>query len=103
MLRLEPAGLYLTDLRRRYRGFDGGFGGKTIAVRAGGSGDITESRRLWLHPQTPQRIGSGVVFDGHIYIHDDPGVAMCLDLHTGETVWKERSRDRAARARTGAA
>jgi outer membrane protein assembly factor BamB len=68
----------------------GGFSGKAIAVRAGGSGDITESRRLWHHPLSPQRIASGVVHDGRIYIHDDPGIATCLDLKTGETVWKER-------------
>src|SRR4029453_16555031 len=68
----------------------GGFSGKAIAVRAGGSGDTTETRRVWYHPQSPQRIASGVVHESHIYIHDDPGIATCLDLKTGETVWKER-------------
>ena len=32
-----------------------------------GSGDITASRRLWHHPRTKQRIGSGVIHKGHIY------------------------------------
>jgi outer membrane protein assembly factor BamB len=68
----------------------GGYGGSAIGVRAGGSGDVTESRRVWLQPKTPQRIGSGVVSDGHIYIHNDPATAMCLDLKTGEPVWTER-------------
>jgi len=68
----------------------GGFGGMAIAVRAGGSGDVTESRRLWHHPKTKQRIGSGVVHDGHIYIHNDPGVAECFELKTGKLVWEER-------------
>jgi outer membrane protein assembly factor BamB len=68
----------------------GGFGGATIAVRAGGSGDVTESRRLWNHPKAKQRIGSGVVHDGHIYIHNDPGVAECFELETGKLVWEER-------------
>jgi len=68
----------------------GGFSGSALAVRAGGSGDITASSRLWHHPRSPQRIASGVVHDGHIYIHDDPGVASCFDLKTGETIWKER-------------
>lgn len=68
----------------------GGFNGMSIAVRAGGSGDITESRRLWHHPKTLQRIGSGVIKDGHIYIHNDPGIAECFDLKSGELVWKER-------------
>lgn len=68
----------------------GGFGGSAIAVRADGSGDVTESRRFWQHPRSPQRIGSGVVHEGHIYIHNDPGTAMCLDLKTGAMVWQER-------------
>ncbi len=68
----------------------GGFGGTAIAVRAGGSGDITSSRRMWEQKRTPQRIGSGVVHDGHLYIHNDPGTAMCLKLETGEAVWTER-------------
>lgn len=68
----------------------GGFGGSAIAVRAGGSGDITSSRRVWLQPKSPQRIGSGVVHEGHIYIHNDPGTAVCMKLETGETVWTER-------------
>ena len=68
----------------------GGFSGTAMAVRAGGSGDVTESRRLWHHPRSPQRIGSGIVHEGHIYVHDDPGIATCLDLKTGETLWKER-------------
>jgi outer membrane protein assembly factor BamB len=68
----------------------GGFSGSTIAVRAGGSGDTTASRRLWQHPKTKQRIGSGVIKDGHIYVHNDPGVAECFELATGKLVWEER-------------
>ncbi|MEW6304135.1 MAG: PQQ-binding-like beta-propeller repeat protein [Verrucomicrobiota bacterium] len=68
----------------------GGFSGSAIAVRAGGSGDVTSSRRVWQHPKSPQRIGSGVIHDGHIYIHNDPSTAMCINLKTGENVWTER-------------
>ncbi|MBI5394381.1 MAG: PQQ-binding-like beta-propeller repeat protein [Verrucomicrobia bacterium] len=68
----------------------GGFSGMALAVRAGGSGDVTAQRRVWHHPRSPQRIGSGVVHDGHIYVHNDPGTAMCINLKTGETVWTER-------------
>lgn len=68
----------------------GGFGGMALAVHAGGSGDITSSRRLWHHPRSPQRIGSGVIGDGRIYIHNDPGTAMCIELKSGEVLWTER-------------
>ena len=67
-----------------------GFGGSALAVRTGGSGDVTESKRLWHQPRSPQRIGSGVIHEGHIYIHNDPGTAMCLNLETGKEVWSER-------------
>ncbi len=68
----------------------GGFNGSALAVRAGGSGDVTSTHRLWQHPRTKQRIGSGVIHEGHIYILDDPGVAECIELKTGQVVWEER-------------
>jgi len=74
----------------------GGFNGMSIAVRAGGSGDVTESRRLWHHPKTKQRIGSGVVRDGYIYVHNDPGIAECFELKSGKLVWEERLKGTAA-------
>ncbi len=68
----------------------GGYGGKDFAVRAGGKGDVTETHRIWDHPKTKQRIGSGAIHEGHIYIHTDPGVAECIELKTGKTIWEER-------------
>jgi outer membrane protein assembly factor BamB len=68
----------------------GGFGGMALAVKAGGSGDVTQTRRLWHHPKTKQRIGSGVIHGGYIYILNDPGVAECFELETGKLVWEER-------------
>jgi outer membrane protein assembly factor BamB len=69
---------------------NGGYNGAVLAVRTGGSGDVTDSHRLWHQPKSPQRIGSGVIHDGHVYIVDDPGTAECIKLQTGEVVWKER-------------
>jgi len=74
----------------------GGFNGMSLAVKAGGSGNVTESRRLWHHPKTKQRIGSGVIHDAHIYILNDPGVAECFELDTGKLIWEERLRGPAA-------
>ena len=62
----------------------GGFNGFSIGVKAGGSGDITSSNRLWQDKRTPQRIGSGVAVDGKIYIGSDPGFVQCIDPITGE-------------------
>ena len=67
-----------------------GFQKSMMAVRMGGRGDITADHRLWHVEKTQQRIGSGVVRDGYLYVSNAPGIAECVDVATGETVWKER-------------
>ena len=67
-----------------------GFMGPPLGVKTGGSGDVTGTHRLWRFERAPQRIGSGVVSEGHIYIVNDTGVAECIELKTGKGVWKER-------------
>jgi outer membrane protein assembly factor BamB len=67
----------------------GGYGGKGVAIKAGGSGDVTE-KRLWHLPKVSQRIGSGVIHEGHHYILSDGGIAECRNLETGELVYTER-------------
>jgi outer membrane protein assembly factor BamB len=76
----------------------GGYMGMTVAVKAGGSGDVTETRQLWRHPKTRQRIGSGVIAHARIYILNDPGVAECFELATGQLVWEERLKGPAAKS-----
>ena len=63
-----------------------------MAVQSGGQGDVTDARRLWLqdNPKPPQRVGSGVVVDGYLYILNEPGIAWCLDPKTGEKKWEQR-------------
>ena len=72
-------------------------GGNAIAVKPGGSGEVTESQRLWRLPRIKGAIGSGVIYEGHIYTIDRDGIASCLDLKTGEKVWEERLRGAGAR------
>jgi outer membrane protein assembly factor BamB len=68
----------------------GGFFGNTIAVKTGGSGDVTASRRVWQTERTKAGIGTGVVHDGHIYIVNASGIADCIDMKTGKIIWTER-------------
>jgi outer membrane protein assembly factor BamB len=68
----------------------GGFGGPSLAVRAGGSGDVTSTHRLWQLPKSRQMIGSGVISDGRIYVVDNSGIAECLELETGKVIWTSR-------------
>jgi outer membrane protein assembly factor BamB len=71
-----------------------GYGGAAIAVRTGGTGDVTETHRLWRHPSNPQRIGSGVIVGEHVYMVNETGVAQCIELKTGKVLWNERIGDR---------
>jgi outer membrane protein assembly factor BamB len=63
-----------------------------IAVRPGGRGDVTSSRRLWIQNPGFSKtcLGAGVIYRGHIYQVNMMGFAECLDLRTGKTVWEER-------------
>ena len=66
-----------------------GFGGSALAVRLGGTGDITKDR-LWLHPKPAnQRVGSGVIVGDHVYMVDENGTAHCYELKTGVDLWKD--------------
>jgi len=68
-----------------------GHNGPTLAVRAGGQGDVTKSHLLWkTEKKTPQRIGSGVIHKDLLYIADATGILECLVARTGELVWKQR-------------
>jgi outer membrane protein assembly factor BamB len=68
-----------------------GYHGPALAVKTGGKGNVTETHRLWLHTEKiPQRIGSGVIVAGHIYMLNESGVVWCLDLKSGEMKWEER-------------
>jgi outer membrane protein assembly factor BamB len=72
-----------------------GYGGPAMAVKSGGSGDVTETHRLWRQamPKPPQRVGSGAVVGGNVFIHNEP-YASCVDAKTGEQRWQQRLAER---------
>lgn len=69
----------------------GGYNGASLAVRAGGRGDVTATHRLWHKPRDGGWLGTGVADEGAIYICDIGGVISCLDVQTGDELWKQRS------------
>ena len=68
----------------------GGFFGNTIAVMAGGTGDVTQSRRLWQTVRTKNRLGTGVIHGDHYFVFDTENPVECIELKTGKAVWQER-------------
>ena len=68
----------------------GGKDSSTLAVKLGGSGDITESHVLWSYPRAKSRLGAGVIHDGHIYANQRSGLIECIELDSGKPVWRQR-------------
>lgn len=67
-----------------------GGGHTSLAVRLGGSGEVTKSHGLWRQPKG-SNVGSPVYFDGHLYwVSDDGGIMCCQDAATGKMVYEER-------------
>lgn len=69
----------------------GGYNGASLAVRPGGKGDVTETHRVWHKPEDGGWLGTGVAHDGAIYVCDIGGVITCLDVPSGDELWKARS------------
>lgn len=65
-------------------------GTAALAIRAGGSGDVTESHRLWTSPNG-SNVTSPIYLDGHLYwMSETLGIAYCARAESGELVYRER-------------
>jgi outer membrane protein assembly factor BamB len=68
----------------------GGRQNTAIAVKAGGSGDVTGTNRIWKVTEG-SNVSSPVYHDGHLYFaNEGRGIVYCLNAKTGEVVFKER-------------
>jgi outer membrane protein assembly factor BamB len=65
-------------------------GGAAIAVRPGGTGDVTATRLAWKADRIKGAIGSGVLHGGRLYHAGADGVAECFDARTGKKLWQKR-------------
>ncbi len=71
--------------------FVGGRSGTAaLAVRAGGSGDVTQTHRLWTS-KAGTNVPSPIFHEGHLYYIDYNGsIAYCAHAETGEVVYQQR-------------
>ncbi len=61
-----------------------------LAVKTGGSGDVTKSHRLWTSFKG-SNVTSPIFHDGHLYfMNDNRETAYCLKADTGAIVYEER-------------
>ncbi len=61
------------------------------AIRTGGSGNVTETHKLWEVNSPIYRQSSPIYWEGHLYwIPMDGGIACCASAATGELLYRER-------------
>lgn len=67
-----------------------GGGHTSLAVRAGGRGDVTQSHVAW-RVNKGSNVSSPVYHDGHLYwAHEGNGIVYCQNAATGEFVYEQR-------------
>ncbi len=67
-----------------------GIRSNTLAVRLGGSGDVTETHTAWTKPDADERLGTGVIQGGYLYANKMNGIVECIELQSGDVVWQKR-------------
>jgi outer membrane protein assembly factor BamB len=61
----------------------------SLAVRAGGTGDVTKTHVLWTS-KASSYVATPLLHEGHLYWIDDRGQAFCSSAKTGEQVYRTR-------------
>jgi outer membrane protein assembly factor BamB len=61
-----------------------------LAVRLGGTGDVTTTHVAWQTSKNVPLNPSPLLLDGLLYLVTGGGIATCLDAVTGAEVWKDR-------------
>jgi outer membrane protein assembly factor BamB len=68
----------------------GGRTGGSLAVRAGGRGNVTQSHRLWTLNKG-SNVPSPILHQGHLYwLHENLGIVYCVEAASGKLVFEER-------------
>jgi outer membrane protein assembly factor BamB len=61
-----------------------------LAIRPGGSGDVTDTHIAWRTSKGAPLTPSVVAVGEEIYVVNDAGIASCFDAKTGTVHWQER-------------
>jgi outer membrane protein assembly factor BamB len=62
---------------------------KAVAVKAGGTGDVTKTNRLWTK-NVGSNVTSPTIYEDHLYWVSETGIAYCLKAKDGEQAYAER-------------
>ena len=61
-----------------------------LAIRPGGTGDVTQSAIAWRTTEGAAYVPSPIIAGDYFLVISDLGFAHCFDARTGEVKWKER-------------
>jgi outer membrane protein assembly factor BamB len=61
-----------------------------IAVKLGGSGDVTASHLAWSLRRGAPLTPSPILVGDELYMVSDNGIATCVDAKSGSVLWQER-------------
>jgi len=67
----------------------GGRRGSTVAIRLGGTDDVTNSHLSW-SSEASSYVPSPIVHEGYLYWVSDRGIAHCLKADSGEIIYQQR-------------
>jgi outer membrane protein assembly factor BamB len=71
-----------------------GRAGPTLAIRPGGSGDVSDTHVAWRTTRGSPFIPSPLLYGDQLYIVNDmASIGTCFQAKTGETVWQQRLGD----------
>ncbi len=62
----------------------------SLALRLGGSGNVSASNIVWRSNKVSAGYSSPLVLEGRAYFVNRVGVAQCVDVQSGELKWSER-------------
>lgn len=63
---------------------------KLLAVKLGGSGDVTSSHVAWTSDSQITKKPSMTLVGEELYMGNDTGIITCFDALTGKEIWRER-------------
>jgi outer membrane protein assembly factor BamB len=68
-----------------------GRAGPTLAIRPGGSGDVTRSHVVWSSPRGSPFVPSPILYGEYLYmVNDMASIVTCFEAATGKVMWQGR-------------
>ena len=67
-----------------------GPGGKTLAIRPGGRGDVSGTHVVWENSRGVPFVPSAILVGDRYYLINDDGIVTCLGAHGGKRLWQKR-------------